>query len=78
MLITVRQGVALRAAMQSSSVSSSSSAPALDALPGGRLAAMQQALAADVALVEEDRMLEPDLRRLLTQITGRKWNLYDA
>jgi histidine ammonia-lyase len=72
MLITVRQGVALRAAMQSSS------SPALDTLPGGRLAAMQQALEADVPLVEEDRMLEPDLRRLLARITGRKWNLYDA
>jgi histidine ammonia-lyase len=70
LLITVRQGVALRADMQPS--------PALDALPGGRLAAMQHLLEADIALVEEDRMLEPDLRRLLQHIGNRKWHLYEA
>ncbi|HEY4072185.1 MAG TPA: aromatic amino acid ammonia-lyase [Herbaspirillum sp.] len=72
LLITVRQGVALRAGMQSAS------APALETLPGGRLAHMQHMLAADITLIEEDRMLEPDLRRLLDHIRNRKWDLYGA
>jgi histidine ammonia-lyase len=70
LLITVRQGVALRAGLQPT--------PALEDLPGGRLAAMQRMLAADIALIEEDRMLEPDLRRLLEHIGNRKWDLYEG
>jgi histidine ammonia-lyase len=70
LLIAVRQGVALRAALPG--------AVSPDDLPGGRLAAMQRALAADIATIEEDRMLEPELRRLLEQIAARKWALYEA
>jgi histidine ammonia-lyase len=41
------------------------------------LAEMVQALGADIAVVEEDRRLEPDLRLLLERIRARSWKLYD-
>lgn len=69
LLITVRQGVWLRSELQPETP--------LAELPGGRLAAMQEALAADIAPVAEDRMLEPDLRLLLQRIRTRAWSLYD-
>ena len=75
LIVSVRQGVALRVGMQKTSHALQQST--LQTLPGGRLAAMQQALAGDIKLVEEDRMLEPDLRVLLAHIGNRKWGLYD-
>jgi len=65
----VRQGVWLRSERQPGT--------ALTELPQGRLAAMQQALANDIAPVAEDRMLEPELRLLLQRIRARAWSLYD-
>ena len=69
LLITVRQGVALRAAMQP--------AGTLAQLPQGRLAAMQEALSAHIPAIVEDRMLEPELRQLLTSIRTQVWSLYE-
>ena len=69
LLIAVRQGVWLRSELQPETP--------LAQLPGGRLAAMQEALAADIATVVEDRMLEPDLRLLLERIRSRSWSLYE-
>jgi histidine ammonia-lyase len=37
---------------------------------------MQEALAADIAPVEEDRRLEPDLRLMLERIRSKAWKLY--
>lgn len=68
LLITVRQGVALRAAMQP--------AGTLAQLPQGRLAAMQEALSAQIPVIVEDRMLEPELRQLLISIRTQAWSLY--
>jgi histidine ammonia-lyase len=69
LLITVRQGVWLR--------NEQNPEIPLAELPGGRLAAMQEALCADIAPIAEDRMLEPDLRLLLDRIRARTWSLYD-
>jgi len=41
------------------------------------LRAMLDALAVDIAVIEEDRKLEPDLRLLLERIRGRVWKLYE-
>ena len=38
---------------------------------------MQAALAEDIAVVDEDRMLEPDLRLLLQRIRAQAWSLYE-
>jgi histidine ammonia-lyase len=38
---------------------------------------MLDALGADVAVVEEDRRLEPDLRLLLERMRARAWKLYE-
>jgi histidine ammonia-lyase len=65
LLITVRQAAWWRGKMDPSL---SLSAP---------LREMVQALGADVAVVEEDRRLEPDLRLLLERIRARTWKLYD-
>ncbi len=64
LLITVRQGVWLRCRVN----------PAV--APQAALTKMMEALAADVAVVEEDRRLEPDLRLLLERIRGQHWELY--
>jgi histidine ammonia-lyase len=64
LLITVRQGVWLRC----------QASPELQ--PQAALAAMQEALGADVKPVEEDRRLEPDLRLLLERIRAKAWDLY--
>ena len=64
LLITVRQGVWLRCQAN----------PELR--PHAALAAMQEALAADIKAVEEDRRLEPDLRLLLERIRAKSWDLY--
>ena len=71
MLVTVRQGVWLRTRQQADGQA------ALQALPGQRLATMQQALSGQVAAVDEDRMLEPDLRSLLSSIRAQAWTLYE-
>ncbi|MCO4855790.1 aromatic amino acid ammonia-lyase [Herbaspirillum sp. WGmk3] len=71
LLITVRQGVWLRSQRQQAG-----DTPLQD-LPAGRLAAMQAALAEDIAVVDEDRMLEPDLRLLLQRIRAQAWSLYE-
>ncbi|MEO5932843.1 MAG: aromatic amino acid ammonia-lyase, partial [Duganella sp.] len=64
LLITVRQGVWLRCKVS----------PELR--PHAPLAAMQEALGADIKAVEEDRRLEPDLRLLLERIRAKSWDLY--
>jgi histidine ammonia-lyase len=38
---------------------------------------MFDALSVDIAIVEEDRALEADLRLLLERIRARSWELYD-
>jgi histidine ammonia-lyase len=65
LLITVRQGVWLRRRIN----------PALAPQPG--LQKMLDALGADIAVVEEDRRLEPDLRLLVERIRKRAWTLYE-
>ena len=65
LLIAVRQGVWLRRKI--------AAAPTLQA----PLEAMFESLAADIAVIDEDRKLEPELRRLLTRISGRAWKLYE-
>jgi histidine ammonia-lyase len=65
LLITVRQATLLR---QRISPEHALSDP---------LRAMAEALAAEVEPVEEDRRLEPDLRRLLACIRNRGWTLYE-
>jgi histidine ammonia-lyase len=64
LLITVRQGVALRCRVQP------------DAAPHAPLAGMMEALGRDVELIAEDRRLEPELRVLLARIRDQAWNLY--
>ncbi|WP_426343218.1 HAL/PAL/TAL family ammonia-lyase [Pseudoduganella sp. R-32] len=64
LLVTVRQAVWLRCRDHQG------------VLPESPLAAMQQALAADIAPVEEDRRLEPDLRLMLKRIRSKAWALY--
>jgi histidine ammonia-lyase len=64
LLVTVRQGVWLRCRDHAG------------VLPESPLAAMQEALAADIAPVEEDRRLEPDLRLMLERIRNKAWKLY--
>jgi histidine ammonia-lyase len=64
LLLTVRQGVWLRCRDHQG------------VLPDSPLAAMQQALAADIAPIEEDRRLEPDLRLMLERIRSKEWKLY--
>jgi histidine ammonia-lyase len=65
LLIAARQGVWLRRKL-SPSVS-----------PRAPLERMLDALGAEVAVVEEDRRLEPDLRLLVERIRGRAWKLYE-
>lgn len=66
LLVTARQGLALR--------------DAIDGAP--RLSGPAQAMAADLAarlpLVVEDRALDLELRQLLAAIRARAWSLYDA
>ncbi|MGW8392575.1 HAL/PAL/TAL family ammonia-lyase [Pseudoduganella sp. HUAS MS19] len=64
LLVTVRQGVWLRCRDHQG------------VLPDSPLAAMQEALAAEIAPVEEDRRLEPDLRLMLERIRSKAWTLY--
>jgi histidine ammonia-lyase len=64
-LITVRQGVWLRRRLNPSLILRSS------------LKRMLDELAAEIAFIEEDRRLEPDLRLLLERIRGRNWKLYE-
>lgn len=68
LLITVRQGVWLRSDMQPD--------VALEDLPNGQLADMHAALCRDIAPITEDRMLEPDLRLLMSRIQDQTWALY--
>ena len=65
LLITVRQAVWLRCRLHAS------------ALPSAVLQRMIDALAADIAVIEEDRRLEPNLRLLLERIRSRAWKLYE-
>ncbi|WP_283150664.1 HAL/PAL/TAL family ammonia-lyase [Silvimonas soli] len=66
MLITVRQGVALRERDGGSSV-------ALSAQASGFVAQ----LGAEIAFIDEDVALEPLLRQLLTRISDQAWSVYD-
>jgi histidine ammonia-lyase len=63
LLITVRQGVALRSRVQ-------------EAAPHAPLANMMQALESDIELIAEDRRLEPELRVLIERIRAQAWKLY--
>jgi histidine ammonia-lyase len=65
MLIAGRQGIWLRRQL---SATAAIQAP---------LENMLKVLEADIAAVEEDRRLEPDLRLLLERIRGRAWKLYE-
>jgi histidine ammonia-lyase len=65
LLIAARQGVWLRRQLDPT------------VAPRAPLQAMLKALGADVAVVQEDRRLEPDLRLLLERIRSRVWKLYD-
>jgi histidine ammonia-lyase len=65
LLITVRQAAWWRVRLN----------PSL--APGASLREMLDALGADVAVVEEDRRLEPDLRLLLERMRARTWKLYE-
>jgi histidine ammonia-lyase len=65
LLIAVNQGAWLRGKL----------APPV--APSALLQQMLDALGADVAVIEEDRRLEPDLRLLLERIRGRTWKLYE-
>ncbi|PUA19793.1 histidine ammonia-lyase [Glaciimonas sp. PCH181] len=64
LLISVRQGVWLRCRVDAT------------AQPQQNLQVMLDALADDIAVIQEDRMLEPDLRRLLERIQTQAWALY--
>ena len=65
LLITVRQGAWLRCRLNPSSA------------PAPALRQMLDALGADIAVVEEDRALEPDLRLLLQRMRERVWKIYE-
>jgi histidine ammonia-lyase len=65
LLITVQQGSLLRQRVNP------------DAKPEAPLRAMNEMLGADVALIEEDRRLELDLRLLMERIHARAWSLYE-
>jgi histidine ammonia-lyase len=65
MLIAARQGVALRERV------------GMNATLHGDLAAMYQDLCGRIALVEEDRALDGELRSLLDDIRSQRWSLYD-
>ncbi|MFZ6721201.1 HAL/PAL/TAL family ammonia-lyase [Undibacterium sp. Ji49W] len=64
LLITVRQGVWLRLQLH----------PELSLSPA--LAQMMDALATDIAPIQEDRRLEPDLRLMLERMRQQEWSLY--
>jgi histidine ammonia-lyase len=64
LLITVRQGAWLRRKMNSLPLQSP-------------LEQMLALLSADIAVIKEDRRLEPELRLLLDRIRERAWNLYE-
>jgi histidine ammonia-lyase len=65
LLIAVRQGVWLRCRLNRS------------VAPQATFKNMMDTLGADIAVIEEDRKLEPDLRLLLERIRGRAWKLYE-
>jgi histidine ammonia-lyase len=65
LLIAVRQAVWLRCRLNRS------------VAPEATLKNMMDALGADIAEIEEDRRLEPDLRLLLERIRDRVWKLYE-
>ena len=64
LLITVRQGIWLRSRVNQ------------DLQLSPALTQMLDALAGDVAPVQEDRRLEPDLRLMLERIRQQEWKLY--
>ncbi|QRX83020.1 histidine ammonia-lyase [Glaciimonas sp. PAMC28666] len=64
LLISVRQGVWLRCRVDAT------------AKPQENLEGMLEALAKDIEVIKEDRMLEPDLRLLLVRINSKAWDLY--
>jgi len=64
LLVTVRQGVHLRCRENP------------DMAPHAALARMQQLLAEDIAVVAEDRRLDPELRLLVQRIRNQAWELY--
>ena len=65
LLITVRQGVWLRLRLTP------------DVQPHAALTKMMEELGADIAVVEEDRRMDPELRLLLERIRSKAWKLYE-
>jgi histidine ammonia-lyase len=65
LLVSVRQGIWLRCRLDGG------------AQPQHNLQQMMELLGADIAVIQEDRMLEPDLRRLLERIRLQHWALYE-
>lgn len=65
MLIAARQGVALRQHQTQ------------DARLDGALAEMYEDLSGRIALIEEDRALDGELRTLLQDIRAQRWSLYE-
>jgi histidine ammonia-lyase len=65
LLISVRQGVWLRRRLNPSSI------------PQAAPQRMLHDLENDIAAIEEDRPLEPDLRLLMERIHSREWKLYE-
>jgi histidine ammonia-lyase len=64
LLVTVRQGVHLRCRENP------------DMAPHAALTRMQEQLAGDIAVVAEDRRLDPELRLLVQRIRNQAWELY--
>jgi histidine ammonia-lyase len=65
LLISARQGVWLRRRLNPSLI--------LQAAPQRMLHDLEN----DIAAIEEDRRLEPDLRLLMERIHSRAWKLYE-
>ncbi|MQQ99346.1 HAL/PAL/TAL family ammonia-lyase [Glaciimonas soli] len=63
LLVSVRQGVWLRCQIDGTT-------------PQKNIQDMLKSLAEDVAVIQEDRMLESELRLLLERINTKKWDLY--
>ena len=79
LLITVHQGIWLRLRLNhdaSQPVAAGAMNLGLTTGLGVELTRMMAALDPDVAVVMEDRRLEPDLRRLLERIQTQYWELY--
>lgn len=64
LLITIRQGIALRHGTQ------------IPVMSGSEMKAMYQNLQEEIAFINEDRRLDIDLRSIMHSIRSKKWRLY--